>query len=178
MLDRAGVITLVNAAWTGAGNRHNVTPGDIGPGDDVLAVCRSLGDDPAALALDAGIARVAAGEQAAFSLTFDGSPPFAERRYALDARSARVPRGGTILIVSDVTTSHLAWEATRREERRFASPIRHGVDLITIIDTDGVVSYQSSTLRHTPGNDLADASGRNVFGLVHPEGRPLPGRCL
>jgi PAS domain S-box-containing protein len=86
------------------------------------------------------------------------------------------------------TFRHLAEETARqwimmreleREARRasrlrtrFEHMVRYGTDLITVIDRDGIVLYQSPSLEDILGYQPDMFRGRNVFDLIHPEDIP------
>ena len=54
-------------------------------------------------------------------------------------------------------------------EARFRSLIENSTDLITIIDTEGMVVYQNPSIGPMLGYDPAERRGRSVLELIHPE---------
>jgi PAS domain S-box-containing protein len=59
-----------------------------------------------------------------------------------------------------------------RPQGSFRSLIEHAVDLITLLDGDGVVCYASPSHYTVLGYKPEEIVGRNVFDLVHPDDRP------
>lgn len=57
----------------------------------------------------------------------------------------------------------------RQSEARFGSLIRNALDLITILDADGTIRYESPAVERTFGYQPDELLGRNAFDLIHPE---------
>jgi diguanylate cyclase (GGDEF)-like protein/PAS domain S-box-containing protein len=62
-----------------------------------------------------------------------------------------------------------AEEAVRRSEARFRSLIENGMEIITILEPDWTIRYESPSLERTLGYAAEERIGRNAFELVHPE---------
>jgi len=62
-------------------------------------------------------------------------------------------------------------ELQRREEH-FRSLIEHASDSITVINPEGIITYQSNSGERILGYPAAAIIGRNLFDLVHPEDLP------
>lgn len=56
---------------------------------------------------------------------------------------------------------------TRKE--RFRSLLEHSSDLITTVDTEGVVQYQSSSVSRILGYEQSELVGENALDFVHPD---------
>ena len=74
---------------------------------------------------------------------------------------------GLIGTVTDVTRYKETERALEASEARFRVLTESSLDLISVIDADGTLRYQSGALRTLLGYDPADTMGRNVFDLVH-----------
>ena len=61
----------------------------------------------------------------------------------------------------------------RRGEDRLRALIRHSSDLVTVIGPDGLVRWQSESLRHVLGHDADGLVGSPLTDLVHPDDVPL-----
>ncbi len=61
--------------------------------------------------------------------------------------------------------------AVRHSEAYFRSLIENGTEVITILDPDGTVRYESPTLERVLGYIAEELVGRNAFDFVHPEDR-------
>lgn len=57
----------------------------------------------------------------------------------------------------------------RQSEARFGSLIRNALDIITILDADGAIRYESPAVERILGYQADELLGRNAFDLVHPE---------
>jgi diguanylate cyclase (GGDEF)-like protein/PAS domain S-box-containing protein len=74
---------------------------------------------------------------------------------------------GLIGVVTDVTRYKETERALEASEARFRLLTESSLDLISVIEADGTLRYQSGALRSLLGYDPADTVGRNVFELVH-----------
>jgi len=61
--------------------------------------------------------------------------------------------------------------AVRRSEAYFRSLIENGTEVITILDPDGTVRYESPTLERVLGYTPEELVGRNAFDFIHPDDR-------
>ncbi|MCT9095242.1 histidine kinase N-terminal 7TM domain-containing protein [Haloarchaeobius sp. HME9146] len=77
---------------------------------------------------------------------------------SLDVRD----RGGRLLLVRAVGDA-------RRVERRYQALIENATDVITVLDTDGTVRYESPSVRAVLGFRPETVEGQSVFSLIHPE---------
>jgi two-component system, sensor histidine kinase and response regulator len=73
--------------------------------------------------------------------------------------------------LEDITERKRAEETVRISEARFRSLIGNATDLITILDADGVIHYQSPPIERILGYHREELVGRNAFELVHPDDR-------
>ncbi len=73
--------------------------------------------------------------------------------------------------LEDVTDRRRAEEALRASEERFRSLVQNASDLISILDADGIVRYESPSHQRVLGLYPEEHAGRNVLDLVHPEDR-------
>jgi diguanylate cyclase (GGDEF)-like protein/PAS domain S-box-containing protein len=60
----------------------------------------------------------------------------------------------------------------RQSEARFGSLIRNALDLISILDADGTIRYESPAVERALGYQTDALLGRNAFELVHPDDLP------
>jgi two-component system, cell cycle sensor histidine kinase and response regulator CckA len=56
-----------------------------------------------------------------------------------------------------------------RSEDRLRRVLEHISDIITVIDGQGTILYQSPSVQRTLGYEPAELAGRNAFAFVHPE---------
>ncbi len=73
----------------------------------------------------------------------------------------------------DVTEQRQAEEGLRQSEQRFRALVEKSRDGIMLLDDNGVIRYATTAVRVTLGYDPANAVGRDLFDLIHPEDRSL-----
>jgi two-component system CheB/CheR fusion protein len=75
--------------------------------------------------------------------------------------------GGLIVSLSEKRRE--AEQRLRSSERHFRLLIEHTSDVVTILDRDGIVRYESPSIERVLGYDARALLGRKVFDLVHPD---------
>ena len=88
----------------------------------------------------------------------------------VDAQGTPVRMVGT---VQDITRLREMELALQRSERYFRSLIENAQDLITILDDQGMIRFQSPSVHRALGYTPAEFVNRRVIELVHPEDVPL-----
>jgi diguanylate cyclase (GGDEF)-like protein/PAS domain S-box-containing protein len=74
---------------------------------------------------------------------------------------------GLIGVITDVTRYKETERALEASEARFRVLTESTLDVITVIDPDGTILYQSPALKQLVGYDPQETIGKNVFNLVH-----------
>jgi len=59
-----------------------------------------------------------------------------------------------------------------RREKYFRTLTEHSLDVLTILNVEGIFLYNSPSLKTVLGYEPKDLAGQNAFGLVHPEDLP------
>ncbi|HEV7566802.1 MAG TPA: PAS domain S-box protein [Microbacteriaceae bacterium] len=76
-----------------------------------------------------------------------------------------------IVVIEDVSADGKLLAAISRRDDRFRSMIENANDLITVVDLDGHVLYQSPAVTRTLGWTPAELASWPAFELVHPDDR-------
>jgi PAS domain S-box-containing protein len=76
-----------------------------------------------------------------------------------------------IVVIEDVSADGKLLAAISRRDDRFRSMIENANDLITVLDLDGHVLYQSPAVTRTLGWTPAELASWPAFELVHPDDR-------
>lgn len=71
-----------------------------------------------------------------------------------------------------------AEEALRESEERFRSLFEHSSDMVAVVDADGQIMFQCSSIKSILGYDATAMVGRSVFDLLHPDDHPTAKRAL
>jgi PAS domain S-box-containing protein len=93
--------------------------------------------------------------------------PDGERNF--EARIVAQPGAEAIAIVRDITERKQAEAALQRSEEHFRSLIENSSDLITILEADSTIRYQSPTLRRVLGYEQGELLGKSCFEMFHPD---------
>ncbi|MDP9364622.1 MAG: PAS domain S-box protein [Chloroflexota bacterium] len=72
-------------------------------------------------------------------------------------------------VVVDVTERQAAAAALRRSEARFRSLVRNALDVITVLEANGTIRYESPAVERVLGFAPTELIGRNALALVHPD---------
>lgn len=59
-------------------------------------------------------------------------------------------------------------EELQASEERFRALVQHGSDLITVIEADGAITYQSPSVQRVLGRSPSEMIGRKITDLAHP----------
>jgi two-component system, cell cycle sensor histidine kinase and response regulator CckA len=102
----------------------------------------------------------------------DGSVRWVHDR-AFRVRDANGSPDRLVGVVQDITDRKEA-EADKlyQREMRFRLMIEHASDLITLLNLEGIVRFQSPSLERVLGYPPAERIGRSAFELVHPDDLP------
>jgi PAS domain S-box-containing protein len=78
-------------------------------------------------------------------------------------------RSAVVAVSEDITERKQAEEALQHSERYFRSLIEHSLDIITIVDREGIIRYESPSVARVLDYQPAELVGRDAFELVHPD---------
>ncbi len=74
---------------------------------------------------------------------------------------------GIVMNSRDISDRKRAEEAIRQSEERFRSLVQNASDLITVVETDTTIMYQSPSIRRVLGYDASELAGRKLTDLLH-----------
>lgn len=111
--------------------------------------------------IDTAAARGERVEREVTRLTADGTRDFLFRAAPFREEGSAMSVG----IYVDITDR-------RRERQRYEALIENASDIVTILDADGTIRYESPSIERVLGYDPGDLVGENAFEYIHPEDRP------
>ncbi|MCL6639570.1 MAG: PAS domain S-box protein [Firmicutes bacterium] len=76
-------------------------------------------------------------------------------------------------IIRDITERKRLEEALRRSEEYYRSLIENTLDIITILDIDGNILYESPSVKRVLGYKPEELAGKRVYDYIHPDDRHL-----
>ncbi|HEY9634281.1 MAG TPA: ATP-binding protein [Coleofasciculaceae cyanobacterium] len=62
-----------------------------------------------------------------------------------------------------------AEQTVRQNEERFRALIENALDIITVLGTNGIISYNSSSIKKVLGYEPEHLVGKNILEYIHPE---------
>ncbi|MBI5283968.1 MAG: EAL domain-containing protein [Chloroflexi bacterium] len=160
IIDRDGLVRVANNAAAGLWNL-----GGAAVGSQIAALDERWGQDALARLTDPER------EQRAEVIFEDNG---AVR--AIDVASSKLTdrRGvwvGTVYIIHEITERWHAEQAVRESEERFRSLVTNASDLITVIDPDTTIRYQSPAVRHVLGFEPEATLGLKLADACHKDDR-------
>jgi diguanylate cyclase (GGDEF)-like protein/PAS domain S-box-containing protein len=93
-----------------------------------------------------------------------------ERQMVKHISSFTSPDGkplGLIGVLTDITDFKQVKRALEASEGRFQVLTESAMDIVTVLDADGVITYQSPSVRHLLGVDPLQMVGRSQYDFVH-----------
>jgi diguanylate cyclase (GGDEF)-like protein/PAS domain S-box-containing protein len=76
---------------------------------------------------------------------------------------------GMIGLLTDITDFKQVTKALEASEIRFRALTESAMDIVSVLDADGVIRYQSPSLKHLLGYEPSELVGRSQFDVVHHE---------
>jgi diguanylate cyclase (GGDEF)-like protein/PAS domain S-box-containing protein len=165
----SGTLEGVITGWNPGAEKLYGYPADEAVGRTIWEVMDPLGGSDVVVR---NIGKVRVGEAVG---------PFDAVHHARDGRPLHVsvilspikdPAGrvtGVSAISRDVTVRRRAEDALRESEERFRSLIQNASDMITIIEADGTIRYESPAVERVLGYRPEERVDNNAFDYVHPD---------
>ncbi len=76
---------------------------------------------------------------------------------------------GVVASLRNVTERRKLERSLRRREQRYATVLTEISDVVTILDQEGTIRYESPSIEQVFGYDPEELVGRPVFELIHPD---------
>ena len=96
-----------------------------------------------------------------------------EVRWVEDQTVIETDSSGNVLfhqgIINDVTQQRSIKIALEESEERFRSLVQNSSDIISILEVDGIVRYESPSFYRMFGYQPEEIIGKNAFDFIHPE---------
>jgi PAS domain S-box-containing protein len=72
----------------------------------------------------------------------------------------------------DITGLKLAQEELRQREEHFRNLTENSSDIITVLDGNGIIRYESPSIERILGYQPSELTGKSAFDFLHPDDRP------
>ena len=162
VINREGIITAVNAAWSeSAARQGNGALGGLGPGANYLDACRraSAIGPPASAGLFDGITAVSTGALDRFQTVYKDAVHGEGLLAVITAAPLRHPGGGAVIAHSEITNQAVGDAADRISESRFRR-LTDGMPVpLFVIGLDGRVLHANQQWRDAADDRGGDGSG-------------------
>ncbi|HON80040.1 MAG TPA: PAS domain S-box protein, partial [Spirochaetota bacterium] len=109
---------------------------------------------------------------------FQASFRKADGRYiSIEINASPIREDTTITGIQGIArdiSEHLDIQHTlKKSEERFRSLIEYGTDVISIVDLDGTIRYESPSVERVLGFRQETTIGKNAFNFIHPDDIPI-----
>jgi len=169
VLDRDGVVVLVNAAWRSVAHDNRLADPSSGIGTNYVAVARAAaGTDRFAEAAAKGLEDVLTGRRPFFALEYPCHGPAHERWFAMRATPfGTAPEGGAVVTHVNITDRRATERSLLESEQRFRAMFEMSMDAIVLENDDAIIVDANHA--------AAELTGRSVHDLVGSPGWTLLG---
>jgi hemerythrin-like metal-binding protein/PAS domain S-box-containing protein len=85
---------------------------------------------------------------------------------------------GIHILSNDITDRKQANDVLQKSEKRFRAIVEHSLEEISLIDSDGILTYESPTSRNPLGYPPNAFVGHNLTDLIHPDEKAAAAQLL
>jgi two-component system cell cycle sensor histidine kinase/response regulator CckA len=96
----------------------------------------------------------------------------------VNARWVRLDRDYIVAVARDITVRKQTEESMRTSEERFRQLLENGSDIITVLDADGLIRYQSPSTLRVLGYRPEDLIGHHLREFIQPEDQVRVGEAM
>ncbi len=172
VLDRHGVITLVNRAWQQSGAKSGPgLAGSLTVGGNYLDYCRKAAEDgdEHAAAIQEGIRSVISGQSSVFRLEFSSRSGPALHWYLLEATPSGKGAHGAVVSHLNITSRKRAEQRLSRNEARYRTLVETLHEGLLMIRRGGIISFANDQFARMLGWPKATLLGRKPEEYVAAE---------
>ncbi len=171
VLDKKGVLTMVNGSWGAFGPESLPFDGERGRldvGGNYLEACRADADNPNAAKALAGIQSVLAGKTASFVLEYPGRLDGLQRWYLMQVTPFARGKSGAVVSHRDITARTSAVLELRESEERFRLIVETAQEAVVKIDSTGRITYANPRAQALFGYSQDELLTRAVQDILDP----------
>jgi len=176
VLDRRGVLTMVNKSWADTGPESTPLGGQasrLGLGSNYLEACRAATHNPYAASALEGLQAVLSGKTPAFRLEYPGFEAAGRSWFVLQATPLGKGMAGAVISHRDITERMHAITELKESEERFRIIVETAQEAVVMIDAAANIIYANPRSETLFGYTPAELTGQPVTLLLDPEDRAL-----
>ncbi|MGE4262900.1 MAG: PAS domain S-box protein [Desulfovibrio sp.] len=175
VLDRRGVLTMVNRSWADTGPESTPLGGEgarLGLGDNYLDACRAAAENKHAAAVLEGLLAVLSRKAPSFRSEYPSAVNGLRHWFLLQA--VPLPKGMTGAVVShrDITARMQAMTKLTQSEERFRIIVETAQEAIIMLDGKADIIYANPRAGTLSGYDVAELEGQPIYKFVDPADIP------
>lgn len=180
VLDREGIILVVNEAWRRFALENGTEPGQPAPhtevGANYLSVCQAdvgLSADDDGLKSGDGIRAVLDGSSPGFNLEYPCHSPNEKRWFSMSVTPLGSKGGGAVVVHTNITARRQIEARLTESELHLQTIIKNEPECIKIMDAQGhLLQMNPAGLAMVEAESPDQVLGRPVLELIAPEFRP------
>ncbi|HWR03772.1 MAG TPA: PAS domain S-box protein [Humidesulfovibrio sp.] len=176
VLDRRGVLTMVNKAWAATGPESTPLGGEgqrLALGGNYLEACRADTDNPHAAGALEGILAVLARRVPSFRLEYPSRVAGEPRWFVMQATPFAKGMAGAVVSHRDITERMRAITEMRESEERFRIIVETAQEAVVKIDANNAITYSNPRASTLFGYAAEEMRALTLFDIMDPADRPV-----